>query len=83
MLLDHAGLVVEPSAALGIAAILETVTASLGRNVVTIVCGSNVDLDAPTTAGSARTLMQILTMLDSRDRRRLVGTGGDGHVAAA
>jgi threonine dehydratase len=46
MLLDHAGLVVEPSAALGIAAILEDRDRFAGRHVVTIVCGSNVDLDA-------------------------------------
>jgi threonine dehydratase len=43
MLLDHAGLVVEPSAA---AAILEDRDRFAGRHVVTIVCGSNVDLDA-------------------------------------
>ncbi len=42
MLLDHAGLVVEPSAALGIAAILEDRDRFAGRHVVTIVCGSNV-----------------------------------------
>ncbi|MDL5198983.1 pyridoxal-phosphate dependent enzyme [Streptomyces sp. ALI-76-A] len=46
MLLDHAGLVVEPSAALGIAAILEDRDRFTGRHVVTIVCGSNVDVDA-------------------------------------
>ncbi len=46
MLLDHAGLVAEPSAALGIAAVLEDRDRSAGRHVVTIVCGSNVDLDA-------------------------------------
>ena len=46
MLLHHAGLVVEPSAALGIAAILEDRDRFAGRHVVTIVCGSNVDLDA-------------------------------------
>jgi threonine dehydratase len=46
MLLEHAGLVVEPSAALGIAAILEDPDRFAGRHVVTIVCGSNVDLDA-------------------------------------
>jgi threonine dehydratase len=46
MLLGHAGLVVEPSAALGIAAILEDRGRFAGRHVVTIVCGSNVDLDA-------------------------------------
>jgi threonine dehydratase len=46
MLLDHAGLVVEPSAALGIAAILEDRDRFAGRHVVSIVCGSNVDVDA-------------------------------------
>ena len=46
MLLDHAGLVVEPSAALGIAAILEDRDRFAGRHIVTIVCGSNVDLNA-------------------------------------
>ena len=46
MLLDHAGLVAEPSAALGIAAILEDRTRFTGRHVLTVVCGSNVDADA-------------------------------------
>jgi threonine dehydratase len=46
MLLDHAGLVVEPSAALGIAAILEDRDRFAGRHVVTIVCGNNVDVEA-------------------------------------
>ncbi|WP_230193815.1 threonine ammonia-lyase [Streptomyces coriariae] len=46
MLLDHAGLVVEPSAALGIAAILENRDRFAGRHVATVVCGSNVDVDA-------------------------------------
>ncbi|MEU1723185.1 pyridoxal-phosphate dependent enzyme [Nonomuraea sp. NPDC005692] len=46
MLLDHAGLVVEPSAALGVAAILEDRERFAGRHVVTIVCGANVDMDA-------------------------------------
>ena len=46
MLLDHAGLVVEPSAALGIAAILEDRDRFAGRRVVTVICGSNVDMDA-------------------------------------
>jgi len=55
MLLEHAGLVVEPSAALGIAAILENRDRFLGRHVVTIVCGSNVDIDAyQRWAGPAR-----------------------------
>jgi threonine dehydratase len=39
---EHAGLVVEPSAALGIAAILEDPERFAGRRVTTILCGSNV-----------------------------------------
>jgi threonine dehydratase len=46
MLRDHAGLVVEPSAALGIAAILEDRDRFAGRHVLIIVCGRNVDPDA-------------------------------------
>jgi threonine dehydratase len=46
MLLHHAGLVVEPSAALGVAAILENPDRFAGRHVVTVVCGGNVDMDA-------------------------------------
>ena len=46
MLLEHAGLVVEPSAALGVAAVLEDRGRFAGRHVVTVICGSNVDLDA-------------------------------------
>lgn len=38
----HAGLVVEPSAALGIAAVLEDPERFAGRRVTTILCGSNV-----------------------------------------
>jgi threonine dehydratase len=41
-LYEHAGLVVEPSAALGIAAILEDPARFAGRRVTTILCGSNV-----------------------------------------
>ena len=41
-LYEHAGLVVEPSAALGIAAVLEQPERFAGRNVTTILCGSNV-----------------------------------------
>ena len=44
LLLEHAGLVAEPSAALGIAAILEDRDRFADRRVVTIVCGSNVDI---------------------------------------
>ncbi|TDC79280.1 threonine ammonia-lyase [Streptomyces hainanensis] len=46
MLHDHAGLIAEPSAALGIAAILEDRDRFADRHVVTILCGSNVDGDA-------------------------------------
>ncbi len=46
LLLDHAGLAVEPSAALGIAAILEDRDRFAGRQIATIVCGSNVNPDA-------------------------------------
>ncbi|MBB1155654.1 MULTISPECIES: threonine ammonia-lyase [Amycolatopsis] len=43
MLFERAGLIVEPSAALGVAAILEDPDRFAGRHVVTVVCGSNVD----------------------------------------
>ena len=46
LLLEHAGLVVEPSAALGVAAVLEDRERFAGRHVVVIICGSNVDLHA-------------------------------------
>ena len=46
LLLEHAGLVVEPSAALGVAAVLENRERFAGRHVVVVICGSNVDLDA-------------------------------------
>ena len=42
MLYEHAGLVVEPSAALGVAAVLEDPGRFAGRRVTTILCGSNV-----------------------------------------
>jgi threonine dehydratase len=42
---EHAGLVVEPSAALGIAAVLEDPERFAGLRITTILCGSNV---APT-----------------------------------
>jgi threonine dehydratase len=41
-LYEHAGLVVEPSAALGVAAVLEQPERFAGRRVTTILCGSNV-----------------------------------------
>jgi len=46
LLLEHTGLVVEPSAALGVAAVLEDRERFAGRRVVTVICGGNVDLDA-------------------------------------
>jgi threonine dehydratase len=46
MLLEHTGLVVEPSAALGVAAVLENRDRFAGRHIVTVICGSNVDLAA-------------------------------------
>ena len=39
---EHAGLVVEPSAALGVAAVLEDRERFAGRRVTSILCGSNV-----------------------------------------
>lgn len=41
-LYEHAGLVVEPSAALGLAAVIEQPERFAGRHVTTILCGSNV-----------------------------------------
>ncbi|GAB3258579.1 threonine ammonia-lyase [Nocardioides dilutus] len=41
-LADLTGLMVEPSAALGVAAILEQRERYAGRNVATIICGSNI-----------------------------------------
>ena len=45
LLLQHAGVVVEPSAALGVAAVLENRELFAGRRVATILCGSNVTTD--------------------------------------
>lgn len=45
LLFERAGLVVEPSAALGIAAILEDPARFAGKRVVTIICGGNVDME--------------------------------------
>ena len=42
-LYEHAGLVVEPSAALGIAAVLEQPERFAGRHITTVLCGNNVD----------------------------------------
>jgi threonine dehydratase len=46
MLYRHAALVVEPSAAFGIAAILEDPVRYRGKRVVTVICGSNVLADS-------------------------------------
>lgn len=45
LLYEHAGLVVEPSGALGIAAVLEEPERFAGRRVTTVLCGSNVGPD--------------------------------------
>lgn len=42
LLYRHAGLIVEPSAALGVAAVFEDRERFAGRRVATVVCGSNV-----------------------------------------
>ena len=42
MLHEHAGIVVEPSAALGIATVLENRERFAGQQVATVICGSNV-----------------------------------------
>ena len=42
LLYEQAGLVVEPSAALGIAALLENRSVFHGKHVATIICGSNI-----------------------------------------
>jgi threonine dehydratase len=42
LLYEHAGLVVEPSAALGVAAVLESRSRYRGAHVATVVCGGNV-----------------------------------------
>jgi threonine dehydratase len=42
LLYEHAGLVVEPSAALGVAAVLENRSRYQGAHVATVVCGGNV-----------------------------------------
>ena len=42
LLFDHAGLVVEPAAALGVAAILENQDRFATKSVATVLCGSNV-----------------------------------------
>jgi threonine dehydratase len=56
MVFEHAGLVVEPSAALGLAALLEQPERFAGRRVTTILCGGNV---AP--ADFARWVLERIT----------------------
>jgi threonine dehydratase len=46
LLLEHAGLLAEPSAALGVAAVLEDPDRFAGRNVGVVVCGSNIAPEA-------------------------------------
>jgi threonine dehydratase len=46
MLYRHAALVVEPSAALGVAAILEDPLRYRGKRVAAVICGSNVLFDS-------------------------------------
>lgn len=45
LLYQHAGLITEPSAALGIAALLENRAIFEGQQVASIICGSNVSLE--------------------------------------
>lgn len=45
LLYEHAGLIVEPSAALGIASLLENRSRFAGKRVATIICGGNITPD--------------------------------------
>ncbi|MEM9643958.1 MAG: pyridoxal-phosphate dependent enzyme [Planctomycetota bacterium] len=45
LILEHTGLVAEPSAALGVAAVLEDPPRFAGKRVAFVLCGSNVDPD--------------------------------------
>lgn len=45
LLYEHTGMIVEPSAALGIASILKNPERFKGARVATVLCGSNVDSD--------------------------------------
>lgn len=66
-LFECAGLVVEPSGALGIAAILEDRERLQGRTVATIVCGSNITssdfrrwvLDSPSSSSHSTTDIEL------------------------
>ena len=46
LLLEHAGLLVEPAGAAGVAAILAERGRFAGRHVATVICGSNVPPEA-------------------------------------
>ncbi|MFI0366321.1 threonine/serine dehydratase [Actinomadura sp. 1N219] len=61
LLYEHAGLVAEPSAALGIAAVLEQPERFAGRRVTTILCGSNVG-----PADFAQWMLEPFTRADRR-----------------
>jgi threonine dehydratase len=74
MIHEHAGLVVEPSAALGVAAVLEEPERFAGRRVTTILCGSNVG-----PADFARWVLEPGTSAVSRRVRP--GSGPPGRRA--
>ena len=63
LLYRHAGVVVEPSAALGVAAILENRERFAGRRVATVVCGSNVATERLRTLGAEpRSILKRCTL---------------------
>lgn len=78
LLLDLAGLVVEPSAALGIAALLENRERFAGRHVAIVLCGSNVDPDA-----CRRWIGAAAYPASGRDRPPRGRRGGPGSGFAA
>lgn len=45
LLHEHAGLVVEPAGAVGVAAVLEDRERFKGKTIATVVCGSNLTAD--------------------------------------
>lgn len=69
LLYEQAGLVVEPSAALGIAALVEDPERFAGRRVATVICGSNVAPD-----DHARWVLD--PVLQAADGRRGEGLSG-------
>ena len=92
LLYRHAGLVVEPSAALGIAAMLENRERFAGRRVATIICGSNVDHQRLRTLGAEprpvlsddRISAENSGLIEHRPRGRnhaADNCGSAGHVA--